>query len=478
MDFMAFSLNGRTKCGLDYVFVSLGHAQRHMAVKMLPQDVADAFVKQYYAILNKSPENVHKFYQESSLLGWPGSDGVVTPVTTLSGINDRVMSTDYKNCSVEIKTTDAQQSLEGGVIVAVTGSSTGEDDVKRNFSQTFFLAKQEKGFYVLNDILRFFDVCVSITDTVVKEDDVNDQPAPTMQNSVSRDISDGPASPQTKAVVENENGKVEEALDPLPRESVARKASSKSSVASLEKPRPVVAPPVSNVKEDAKKITYASMLAKEARVTSPRTALVTSSNQAVASPTTKSSADIGDGAPKVSTPTRAVSQAPVALSKVAPKLATPSNDAQNTGAYADARGIYIGRLPYDITKQGIVDVVKKFGAVRRTADTIQIRRHEDGFCCGFVEFESADAARRAVEAAIIDIVFLQAHHVYFGDKEAYITYKRSSYNRGNDGRERSPTKVGSGNGEVTSNERVQKETRAGYSKSSARGPRRSRSVTK
>lgn len=40
------------------------------------------------------------------------------------------------------------------------------------------------------------------------------------------------------------------------------------------------------------------------------------------------------------------------------------------------RGIYIGRLPYDITKQGIVEVVKKFGPVRRNADTIQIRRHE------------------------------------------------------------------------------------------------------
>lgn len=55
-----------------------------MAGEMLPQDVADAFVKQYYAILNKCPENAHKFYQESSLLSWPGTNGDVTPVTTLS----------------------------------------------------------------------------------------------------------------------------------------------------------------------------------------------------------------------------------------------------------------------------------------------------------------------------------------------------------------------------------------------------------
>lgn len=48
-----------------------------------PADVADAFVKQYFVILDKSPQNLHKFYLEPSLLGWPGIDGVVTPVTTL-----------------------------------------------------------------------------------------------------------------------------------------------------------------------------------------------------------------------------------------------------------------------------------------------------------------------------------------------------------------------------------------------------------
>ncbi|GFQ05286.1 hypothetical protein PHJA_002672700 [Phtheirospermum japonicum] len=55
-----------------------------MAVLFPPRDVADAFVKQYYTILSNSPENAHKFYAESSLLGWPESDGVITPVTTLS----------------------------------------------------------------------------------------------------------------------------------------------------------------------------------------------------------------------------------------------------------------------------------------------------------------------------------------------------------------------------------------------------------
>lgn len=49
-----------------------------------PADVADAFVKQFYVILNQCPENLHKFYQEPSLQGWAEADGVVTPVTTLN----------------------------------------------------------------------------------------------------------------------------------------------------------------------------------------------------------------------------------------------------------------------------------------------------------------------------------------------------------------------------------------------------------
>lgn len=47
------------------------------------QSVANAFVKQYYHFFLNCPEVVHKFYQESSLLGWPGADDAITSVTTL-----------------------------------------------------------------------------------------------------------------------------------------------------------------------------------------------------------------------------------------------------------------------------------------------------------------------------------------------------------------------------------------------------------
>ncbi|RWW68106.1 hypothetical protein BHE74_00024397 [Ensete ventricosum] len=72
-------------------------------------------------------------------------------------INEKILSVDYSEFRAEIKTVDAQESLDGGIVVLVTGYLTGKDNVKRNFTQSFFLATQDKGYYVLNDIFRYVD---------------------------------------------------------------------------------------------------------------------------------------------------------------------------------------------------------------------------------------------------------------------------------------------------------------------------------
>jgi len=47
------------------------------------QVVGNAFVEQYYHILYQSPELVHRFYQDSSMLSRPETNGVMTSVTTM-----------------------------------------------------------------------------------------------------------------------------------------------------------------------------------------------------------------------------------------------------------------------------------------------------------------------------------------------------------------------------------------------------------
>lgn len=45
--------------------------------------VGKAFVDQYYYVLGISPESLYKFYNDSSFLSRPNTNGTMTSVTTL-----------------------------------------------------------------------------------------------------------------------------------------------------------------------------------------------------------------------------------------------------------------------------------------------------------------------------------------------------------------------------------------------------------
>lgn len=75
----------------------------------------------------------------------------------VQAINEKILSLNFEEYTAEIKTADAQYSFGKGVIVLVTGCLTGKDEVKKKFTQSFFLAPQDKGFYVLNDVFRFVE---------------------------------------------------------------------------------------------------------------------------------------------------------------------------------------------------------------------------------------------------------------------------------------------------------------------------------
>ncbi|PIN16749.1 Nuclear transport factor 2 [Handroanthus impetiginosus] len=483
-----------------------------MAVKVLPQTVADAFVKQYYAILNRCPEKAHKFYQELSILGWQGPDGVMTSITSLSGISDTIMSSAYKNCTVEIKSRDAQESLHGGIIIIVTGSLTGKDNVKKEFCQTFFLAKQEKGYYVLNDILRL----INVANAPANNDGIENQPVPSLFYSRMYFVfSDTSTFLYTNAVVEDEKNK--EAFDPsVSEDTVAEGAETMSSIASGEnvhssfalastenvpwtvvttsnkkgrsaakkskkKSRSSVAPEVKKMvqssvpvvsNEEVRSIVPLASIETVPSVVEPyltgnvpeivvpaltkivpavvattsterepsngarasdekaHSAIVWASDEQAPSAVAPDS-NVPPVAAAASTVTNKITYASIVAKQIvaasprtirvvinvnkqrAPsptaKVSTPaSKDARNFDSYAEVTGIYIGGLPKNITKQGLIDVIKKYGPVRRKPDTVQIRRHG-------------------------------AHRVKFGETEAYIAYKRSSGYRGNEAGGRSPT---------------------------------------
>jgi hypothetical protein len=173
-----------------------------------PYHVGETFVKQYYNVLLNMPHSLHRFYkEESSLTRCPDDDraepetvhgqGVRpcpsahtragseveevrlgtraladaralrrlhSPDRSLDSTDDgvdlqlieaKINSLGFKDCDANIDFVDCQLSMNEGVMVMVTGSLSNAGQSPRRFNQSFFLARQPNGYYVLNDIFRY-----------------------------------------------------------------------------------------------------------------------------------------------------------------------------------------------------------------------------------------------------------------------------------------------------------------------------------
>ncbi|KAH7297807.1 hypothetical protein KP509_25G013600 [Ceratopteris richardii] len=79
-------------------------------------------------------------------------------VNLCSEIHNIVLSMAYEGCKAEIVTVDSSESIGGSVFVLVTGIlHKHRSNRRRKFVQTFLLAPQERGYYVLIDIFRYLD---------------------------------------------------------------------------------------------------------------------------------------------------------------------------------------------------------------------------------------------------------------------------------------------------------------------------------
>ncbi|KAH0900172.1 hypothetical protein HID58_049740, partial [Brassica napus] len=349
---------------LQQISLSLSISQITMAHSTSPgaEVVGRAFVEQYYHILHQSPGLVHRFYQDSSMLTRPDVTGSVTTVTTMQAINEKIMSLKYEDYTAEIETADAQESYERGVIVLVTGCLTGSDNVRKRFSQTFFLAPQDKGYFVLNDVFRFLE-----------EKDV------TAHNGTTRDVQ-APVEPEPVASIEEDLDNVAEVYDPCEKDEGV--------VVDAE---PIQPPPqLSHSEVPSLKLMNSSPA--PARVVKPRPGPVSNNQRPTATPPAASEAS---GVENV-------------------------QNSSNVDVEDDGHSIYVRNLPFDTTPTQLEEVFKSFGGIKH--EGIQIRSNkQQGFCFGFVEFETSSGKQSALEASPVTI----------GDRQVVLEEKKP--NRGNSG---------------------------------------------
>ncbi|CAA0815226.1 Nuclear transport factor 2 (NTF2) family protein with RNA binding (RRM-RBD-RNP motifs) domain [Striga hermonthica] len=127
----------------------------HYGAQVTANQVGSYFVQQYYQVFQQQRDYVHQFYNESSTM--LRVDGEIShSVSDMVKIHQLLMSLNFTG--IEIKTINSLESWNGGVLVVVTGSVKSIDfNYWRTFMQTFFLAPQEKGYFVLNDMFHFAD---------------------------------------------------------------------------------------------------------------------------------------------------------------------------------------------------------------------------------------------------------------------------------------------------------------------------------
>lgn len=369
------------------------------AAPVSAQLVGNAFVQQYYHILHQSPELVHRFYQDISKLGRPEEDGSMSITTTMNDINAKILSLNYNDFKAEIKSVDSQESLNGGVNVLVTGYLTGKDNVLQNFTQSFFLAPQDKGYFVLNDIFRYIENAKHHEEGHAPVEDVVDsatpeQVAPEVVEVVEKNV------PEEAAVLPEETQ--EEKIAPVENvEEPTVEEEEEEPVPEVINEVPDSLPPAVNTKkvEEQPKKSYASIVMDMKQNGLP-----------FSSPAPRKPQPRKQEQHSVNAPT-----ATVAAESVVSNGDTIENG--NHEEEAEGYSVYIKGLPMSATPAVLDEEFKKFGAIKPNG--IQVRSNR-GFCFGFVEFEVPEAVQKAIEASPITI----------SGRNVVVEEKRSTNSRG------------------------------------------------
>ncbi|KAE8660772.1 Nucleotide-diphospho-sugar transferases superfamily protein [Hibiscus syriacus] len=317
--------------------------------------VGIAFVHQYYHILHQSPDLVHRFYHDDSKLGRPEGNGVMGITSTMQAINEKILALGYGEFIAEITTVDAQDSHNGGVLVLVTGQLTGKDKVKQKFTQSFFLAPQDKGYFVLNDVFRYIDEA--------KHESGNPEPVNNTEASLTPEQDPSPA-------LENH---IVEQLSVTPEEVNGPEAynPSENGVGSIEEEEEPVAEVVDAIPDDSQMVDDSTSKIEEVPKKSYASIVKFMKENAVPSSTpthspvksaVKSHEQLGTAAPPI---------APAPVSDVQ----TSNNNITENGNYQEAEAagpsIYVKGLPLNATPSMLENEFKRFGPIK--SGGIQVR---------------------------------------------------------------------------------------------------------
>ncbi|WRT67073.1 uncharacterized protein IL334_004039 [Kwoniella shivajii] len=432
--------NGHADTSIPSTTPASGSAQTS---KIQPNDVGWQFVPQYYNFVNKQPHRLHCFYNKRSTF-IHGEEGEESQVALgQQEIHDRIVAIGYNECKVYIHSIDSQSSANGGIIILVIGEMSNNHQSWRKFTQTFFLAEQPNGYFVLNDIFRYLKEDVD-EDEIAEEEP--DTPAPVAESTPApevapveeeietkevervtqepasapepepepvsapaeikedavpeeaavaavpdKDVAPSESAPSVEEPTTSAPPPAEETPAPSPASAAAKPAASPTPAPAAPSPAPAAAPPAAPAQPAAppKPKTWASLAASGGKAWS---SAVVSNQTAVSTP----AAVPASAAKKEETP--AATAAPAASGSADGKSQTFNNTSRVNTAHCFVK------LPNwspdnnhsageAMTENDLKNVAARFGEVKK----IEIVKDK---ACAFVEFVKVESARKAIAASL------------------------------------------------------------------------------
>ncbi|KAL5990336.1 hypothetical protein ACLOJK_011234 [Asimina triloba] len=408
--------------------------------------VGSYFVGQYYHVLQQTPDCVHHFYTDSSTI--LRVDGNLSDTATgMLQIHQLVMSLNFTG--IEIKTAHSLDSWNGGVLVMVYGSvQTKDSNSRRKFVQTFFLAPQEKGYYVLNDIFHFLEDEQILQNPAVILTHGNYESNPNASTAIPEPVSfiryfkltlleldniqlmADAVCAQWNAVPDYTVGEIEaqefvaspnvEENDTVDKYSIPEFQEQVTEAENVVEEAPVEAPvapsypvtldsvrdpppvPVEEPLGEPPKPTYASILRVTAKAQfAPSAAPLAPANKSVA-PTAALDHQhhVPQLAPQQSLPVSLVGPDRSGVETVE-EITTPEDE-------GESRSVYVRNLPSTVSASDIEQEFKNFGRIKYQGVVVRNRK-DIGVCYAFVEFEDLLGVQNAVKASPIQFAGRQVH---------------------------------------------------------------------
>ncbi|KAJ4473082.1 hypothetical protein J3R30DRAFT_3514622, partial [Lentinula aciculospora] len=389
----------------------------------IPSEVGWQFVPQYYNFVNKEPERLHCFYNKQSTFihGSEGEDS-----KTCHGqqeIHAQITSLGFQDCKIFINSVDAQSSADGGIIIQVIGEMSNDSGPWRKFVQTFFLAEQPNGYFVLNDIFRFLkedavegdssdeaepvaivSEPVSAPEPVATPAEYSREPSPPPPPAEVIEVTVAPVEESPVTVEEIAESEPILAPDPEPQLNGFEIEKPATPAPVSRSPTPEPAHPVALTPPPAAVITAPSPSPTPAPASS---AAAPAPSAPAAAPAPKTWANLAASNTKkwgnaVAHDSRGssenISSSPIVASTSGAQTSVKSSGTPRRTphpAYAAAQSVntpqcFIKSVTESISPQAITQALVRFGPLKGTVEIVRLKS------CAFAEFTTVDAARRAI----------------------------------------------------------------------------------